>query len=175
MALGTIAAATGLLQPLTQLGVGAWQRNQAKKIKKSEFMPSQLRASLKEDLMSATSNRMVDQGAEAADIENTAAQTRYNTTGNAAKQLAVNSSLSEDTRRKKALLRSRGRQMKNIAKDRLAQTRMAAAGVEAKNEDEYNKSVSALKGAGLQNMATGIGGLGRPVSSILGSIQRNRG
>jgi hypothetical protein len=154
-----LAAAQGIYQGVK----GIRQKNQAKKLKESKFIPEELLLNRDLAKQQAFSRRAPGAGqAEEQIRRNTANQisaAQRSAGGDAGKMAAITSAATSQANDATARLASQGQQFSENAFGRLGYANTAIAGQKRQNRAEYNQTKNALQAAGDQNIFNSIGNI----------------
>lgn len=175
MALGIIAAASGLISQGAKIWAGARQRKMAKELKKSDYVPSELTDNQDLAGQMAFSNRSFNQSVDEAETRKNIATTGYSMkqmAGGAARKLATTSAMSNRFMNNMARMRQRGRNARMNRVDRFMDANRAVGAVKMDNQRRYEAAKSALLGASMQNIYGGISDLPNTLGDILGTIDK---
>jgi len=158
LALG-LAAAQGIYQGIK----GIRQKNQAKKLKESTFIPQELLLNRDIAQQQAYSRRAPGQGLAEENVRRTMANriagAQKSFGGDANKMAAVASAATGQANDANARLQSQGAQFSENAFNRLSNANIGIAGQKRQNRSEYLQTKNALQASGDQNIFSGIGNI----------------
>jgi len=154
-----LAAAQGIYQGIK----GIRQKNQAKKLKESKFMPEELLMNRDLAMQQAYSRRAPGQGAAEENVRRTMANrmagAQKSFGGDANKMAAVASGAAGQANDANARLAAQGAQFSEGAFNRLSNANIGIAGQKRQNRSEYLQTKNALQASGDQNIFSGIGNI----------------
>jgi len=158
IALG-LAAAQGIYQGVK----GIRQKNQAKKLKESKFIPEELLMNRDLAMQQAYSRRAPGQGQAEENnrrtMANRVAAAQRSFGGDANKMAAVTSAAAAQNNDANARLQAQGQQFSENAFGRLSNANMGIADQKRQNRSEYLQTKNALQASGDQNIFSGIGNI----------------
>jgi len=158
IALG-LAAAQGIYQGVK----GIRQKNQAKKLKESKFIPEELLMNRDLAMQQAYSRRAPGQAAAEENVRRTMANriagAQKSFGGDANKMAAVASGAAGQANDANARLAAQGAQFSENAFGRLSNANIGIAGQKRQNRSEYLQTKNALQASGDQNIFSGIGNI----------------
>lgn len=139
-----------------QLGKGLVQKHQAKKVKKSDFIPEELLMNRDLAQQQAYSRRAPGQGTAEENVRRNLANRisagQRSAGGDANKMAAISSSATAQANDANARIAEGGQRFSENAFGRLVYANTAIAGQKRQNQMEYEQTVSDLDAAGDQNI-----------------------
>jgi hypothetical protein len=154
-----LAGAQGIYQGIK----GLRQKNQAKKLKESKFIPQELLMNKDLAMQQAYSRRAPGQGAAEENVRRTMANriagAQKSFGGDANKMAAVAAGSAAQANDANARLAAQGAQFSENAFGRLSNANMGIADQKRQNRSEYLQTKNVLQSSGDQNIFSGIGNI----------------
>ncbi len=156
--------------PVTKIIMGNKQKKMARNLKRSDgfdYIAPELKENQDLSEQGAYSNRSFNQGVDEANLRKATAGSRYSAglTGSAAKKLSAGASSENKYINRLQLLRQKGRNERLGRVDKLMNANVMVGNVRAANEQRFQDTKAALKGASMQNIYGGISSWGDAISN----------